>query len=95
MAYLSLNSHAGNTHSRQDDLESLSYVFTNQLHPALIQKISQLKNISLHSTKKKLVKYIRNSSFDAIKKTACLRELAGRNNSSIFQKNFASFVEYC
>lgn len=61
-AYQSLNSHLGNTLSRQDDLESLSYVLVDMIYPDLLQKIVIKKNIELQAAKKKLTSYMKASN---------------------------------
>ena len=61
-AFLSINSHGGNTHSRQDDLESLAYVLVNMLHPNLVGQLAICKNVPIQSIKKQLVRYLQRPS---------------------------------
>ena len=60
-AYQSMNSHLGNRPSRQDDLESLSYVIVDMFFPDYIEKVVMKKDVDLYSAKKNLLVYMRQS----------------------------------
>ena len=59
---MSLNSHAGCTKSRQDDLESLGYVLVDLLYPSMLHKgLKQTGSNSLIDAKKNLVQNMKNA----------------------------------
>ena len=60
-AYMSLNSHAGYTKSRQDDIESLAYVLVELLYPELLLNIlKQTASNSLPEAKVRLTQNMKN-----------------------------------
>ena len=61
-AYQSMNSHLGNSLSRQDDLESLSYVIVDMFSPDFLEKVVLKKDVDLYTAKKNLIVYMRQSN---------------------------------
>ena len=64
-AYMSMNSHAGNTQSRQDDMESLAYVLVAMVYPDLISNLKALTSKSTYSIKRNLVEFMSNPSISS------------------------------